>query len=202
MSREVRRLTGRGPGKEISQAIRQLCMDIALLKRQKWPKVREVRDAAMTSALWEFHIKHTGHTRDLFTFPVGTRHQFNQAKGTKTINRDNTDIAKPPWLRATLSTRLSILTHHQLPNPGQQHTAAGVTRSSSQAMPTAPGGCEPKQSAAGCPWTPPDTLHSPNAPMLQEVSTPSRGTALDSLNPINCTRAAVLGRTKVCAWFT
>lgn len=154
MSREVRWLTGGGPGKEISQAIRQLCMDIALLKRQKWPKVREIRDAAMTSALWEFHIKHTGHTRDLFTFPVGTRHQFNQAKGTETINGGNTDIAKPPWLRAMLSMRLSILTHHQLPNPGQQHTAAGVTWSSSQAMPTAPGGCEPKQSTAGCPWTP------------------------------------------------
>lgn len=106
ISREVPWLTWGEPGKEISQAIRQLYLDIALLKRQKWPEIRKIRDAAMISVLWGFHIKHTGHTRGLFALSVGRRHQFNEAKGTKTINRGNSVIAKSPWLRAVLSMRL------------------------------------------------------------------------------------------------
>lgn len=160
ISREVPWLTWGEPGKEISQAIRQLYLDIALLKRQKWPEIREIRDAAMISVLWGFHIKHTGHTRGLFTLSVGRRHRFNEAKSTKTINRSNSVIAKSPWLRAVLSMRLWILTHHQLPGAGQEHSTPGVAGNRSQAMATAPDGCEPKQSITGCPWTP-HTLHSP-----------------------------------------
>lgn len=91
-SREVPWLTWGEPGKEISQAIRQLYLDIALLKTQKWLEIREIRDAATISVLWECHIKHTGHTRGLFTFSVGRRHQFNEAKGTKTVNGGNSVI--------------------------------------------------------------------------------------------------------------
>lgn len=67
-SREVDWLTWGEPGREISPSIRQLYLGIALLKREKWPEIREIRDAATISVLREFHIKHAGRTRGLFTF--------------------------------------------------------------------------------------------------------------------------------------
>lgn len=82
----------------------------------------------MISVLCGCHVKHSGHPGDLFTFSVGRRHQFNLAKGIKSINGGNTDIAKSPWLRAVLSMRL--LKHQKLPNP-EQDTIPDVIESSS-----------------------------------------------------------------------
>lgn len=90
---------------------------------------------------------------------VGRRHQFNLAKGIKSINRGNTDIAKSPWRSAVLGTRVLTLKHQKLPNP-EQHTIPDLMGSSSQAMPAALEGREPKwlQSMTGCPKAPPHIL--------------------------------------------
>lgn len=179
------------PGEEISQAIRQIYLDIALLKRQKWPEMREIRDAAIISILWEFHINHTQHTRGLLTFSVGRRHQFNQAKGTNTINRGNSVMAKSPWLRAMLSTRLWILAQHQ------QHSWCDWEQSPGHAH--SPRWMWTKAAQTGCPGSPrhPAQPKGTSAAGGAVVSSPSRGDALCSLSPMNCTGPAVLGHTKV-----
>lgn len=153
----------------------------------------------MISVLCGLHVKHTGHPGGLFTFSVGRRHQFNLARGIKSINRGNTDIAKSPWLRAVLGTRVLTLKHQKLPNP-EQHTIPDLMGSSSQAMPAALEGREPKrlQSTTGCPKAPHASCNDAAGAV---VSTPSQGTALGSLSPIRCTWPTVLGHVKVCAWF-
>lgn len=95
----------REAGQEIFLTIRQLYLDITVLRRQQWPKRGQTRNAAIISVLCDL-IKHTGHPGSLyalFFFPVLRRHQVNLAKGNKSINRD---IAKSLWLRATHSVRL------------------------------------------------------------------------------------------------
>lgn len=99
-------LTQGEPGREISLAIRQLYLDIVVLRREEWIKTRETRAAAMISAFCGPHVKHPGHLGGLFTFSLGRRHQFNLAKGIKSINRGNTDVARSPWARAVLSMKL------------------------------------------------------------------------------------------------
>lgn len=57
---------GRETGQEISLTIRQLYLDIIVLRRQRWPKRRQTRDAAIISVLSDLLIKHTGHPGSLY----------------------------------------------------------------------------------------------------------------------------------------
>lgn len=87
---------GRETGQEISLTIRQLYLDIIVLRRQRWPKRRQTRDAAIISVLSDLLIKHTGHPGSLYA----SFFFFLLSEDTKSI-----------WLKATSPSTETLQNH-------------------------------------------------------------------------------------------
>lgn len=88
---------GRETGQEISLTIRQLYLDIIVLRRQRWPKRRQTRDAAIISVLSDLLIKHTGHPGSLY---ASFFFFFLLSEDTKSI-----------WLKATSPSTDTLQNH-------------------------------------------------------------------------------------------
>lgn len=81
----------------VSLPIRQLYLDIIVLRRQRWPKRRQTRDAAIISVLSDLLIKHTGHPGSLY---ASFFFFFLLSEDTKSI-----------WLKATSPSTDTLQNH-------------------------------------------------------------------------------------------
>lgn len=85
----------REAGQEIFLTIRQLYLDITVLRRQQWPKRGQTRNAAIISVLCDL-IKHTGHPGSLYALFFF----FLFSEDTKSI-----------WLKATSPSTETLQNH-------------------------------------------------------------------------------------------